>query len=115
MDEKLSILDMVAKINQFSKITTSYNGGRPQLKCSRLVGNTNYAIALQKTGSYYVPSSLLKEDIRNFGKDQSQVLAIWVKEKTEEKYQQVYYQAKGIDANAIDYPMAIKSKICLTE
>lgn len=65
------------------------------------------------SGGFYVPVSALLEDIKKLSKNQSQVLAIFSKAKTEEIYKTVRYVAKGINLYRIKVPCDVGDKISL--
>lgn len=103
------------QIHKVTKIAGNYNGVRPYLVADKLVGNVNFCLGLKKDGKQggYVPSSSLLEDIKVLTNVQSQVLAIFSKEKEEVVYESIRHVAKGVNLNNITLPENISGKISL--
>lgn len=112
---KLSILPTLINFIHYSKMTLVFNNGRPVLKCDRVIGTTNYCLALDlaKTG-YYVPVSCLNEDIRDFGNEISRVIAVFQADLSESTYSCIKSVAKGVNLKNISYPGACIERIDLT-
>ena len=112
---KLAALPVIMQIHKVTKIAGNYNGVRPYLVADKLVGNVNFCLGLKKDWKQggYVPASSLLEDIKVLTDVQSQVLAIFSKEKEEVVYERIRHVAKGINLNNITLPENIRSKISL--
>lgn len=113
---KLEALPKLVSFTQFSKMTVAYNGNRPKLSVDRLAGTTNYCLGFTKGGKYYMPSSCLLEDIRDFGDKPSQILAVLSKKNraTEPIYNKIRYVAKGVSLNKVNMQMDLRKIIDLT-
>ena len=104
-ERKLAILPTLINFIHYSKMTLIFSNGRPVLRCDRVVGTTNYCLALNSTkDGYYVPVSCLNEDIRNFGNDISQVVAIFQAELKETVYSNIRNVAKGVNLKKLSIP-----------
>lgn len=112
---KLVALPKLVRFFHFSKMTVVYNGGRPKLAVDRLAGTTNYCLGFVEDNNYYVPSSCLLDDIRNYGENPSQILAILSKEMANKSkvYKKICYVAKGVPLNRIMLPEKLKEIIDL--
>ncbi len=112
---KLAALPIIMTIHKVTKITGDYNYIRAYLRADKLIGNVNFCLGLNKTGSHYVPVSALLENIKNLTDVSSQVLAVFSKELTEDIYKNIRHVAKGVNLNNINLPKDILTKICLDE
>ncbi len=112
---KLETLPIVVHFLKTSKMTALYNGMKPKLMVDRLVGTVKYCIGFIKEGRYYVPSSCLKEDIRNIGENPSQILAVFSKKavKEEQVYKTICYVAKGVPLTGLTLPNELSKMISL--
>ena len=113
-DRKLNVLPQMIKFMHYSKMTVLYDGGRPKLVCDKVIGTTNFSMALDQMKKYYVPASCLEEDVRNFGKDISQVIAIFQAQIDEEIYKDIRNVAKGINLKNVTFPNEYRSIIDLS-
>lgn len=107
---KLAALPKVVNFFKTSKMTTSLNTYQPLLQVDRLVGNISYCLGFTKDGKYYVPSSCLLKDIRDFSDSTSQIVAVLSKpsNKTANTYRELKYSAKGIDLNKLSIPTSLR-------
>ena len=112
---KLQALPVMMKIQSVTKITGGYNGNRPYLIADKVVGNVNFCLGLiqDSHNDYYVPASSLLEDIKKLTREQSQVLAIFSKECSDNVYKNVRHVTKGLNLNNLDMPLEINNMISL--
>lgn len=111
---KLMALPIIMDIQKITKIAGDYNNSRTYLIADKLVGNVNFCLGLKEISSgFYVPVSALLEDIKKLSMNQSQVLAIFSKAKTEEIYKTVRYVAKGINLHKIKFSCDVGGKVSL--
>lgn len=112
---KLQALPKVVQFLQFSKMTALYDGIRPRLVIDRVVGTTSYCLGFIQDGNYFVPGSCLLEDIRNLGRNPSQVLAVMSKKacRSESIYVDIRYVAKGVSLNGLKMPDELSHLISL--
>lgn len=114
---KLQALPIIMDIQKVTKIAENYNGVRAYLVADKLIGNVNFCLGLKEIESEqcYVPVSKLLENIKKLTDTQSQVLAIFSKEMSEEIYKNIRYVAKGVNLNRVKIPQKIDEKITLEE
>lgn len=100
---KLETLPNLVHFLRFSKMTALYNGIRPKLAVDRMAGTINYCLGFVRDGNYFVPNSCLMEDIRKWGDNPSQILAIMSKKAnaSEPIYEEIRYVAKGVSLNKL--------------
>lgn len=112
---KLQALPLVISFLKSSKMTAIYNGIRPRLSIDRLAGTTNFCLGFTKDKHYYVPSSCLREDIRNLADVSYQILAILSKpaKHTFPIYRDIRYVAKGVPLNRLNFPDDLAQKVSL--
>lgn len=97
-ERKLDVIISTLNPVQNAKMIGDYNGQRIYFQSNTLMGNPNSFLALFKDeGGYYVPSSVMKGDIRNDTYYTSRVLAILSKKFDEPFYNEIKYVAKKID------------------
>ncbi len=95
---KLSILKNTMKIHKLAKMVGYYNDTKPQLKTEKIAGTISMCVGFVEDNNIYVPNTVLKEDVRNVtNSPQSRILAIYSKDKSEEKYSERTYLAKNIN------------------
>lgn len=90
---KLDVLENVLKVSSSIKMVTAYNGLRPELYTDRLVGNVRACLGLIDKGSYYVPNTLLKTDIRQESTYIEKVYVIMEKNEKDKYYTNISYIA----------------------
>lgn len=103
---KLDVLPSVINKNLSANMIGSYASTKPKLYTEKLAGGTKACVGfvLDAITKGYVPNTVLKEDIRNHVNDYVRVIAIYRKNKTEEKYRELTYRAKKVDWSSIKYP-----------
>lgn len=72
-------------------------------------------MALTKRQSFYVPVSCLNEDVRNFGDDVYQVVAVFCEPLDATVYKHIKSVAKGVNLKTVAIPDKYKQMINLTE
>ncbi|WP_459919931.1 PBECR4 domain-containing protein [Fusicatenibacter saccharivorans] len=110
---KLGALPALMDVTKITKITGDYNNVRSYLFVDKVMGGVNFCLGLSKEENVYVPSSALREDIKNLTEFPSQVLAILEKERDVEIYTTVKHVAKGLNLNHIELPERINQMISL--
>ena len=83
------------------------------LSTEKLIGNTNYCMGFKNIDNslYYVPNTVLKEDIRNITISTNRVLCILKKHQKNKVYEEICYTAKGVNIREIQYIKEIQNKI----
>ncbi len=120
-EQAISIAIRCAKeyLMDFSRITKicgDYNGSKNNLEADAIAGGVNFSLAISKTeasNDEFFPRSALLEDIRNLVDNPSQVLAIFRKAISDDKYSDLQYVAKGTVFQNIVLPLEITDKINL--
>lgn len=110
---KLDALPILTDVTKITKIIGDYNGSRPYLYVDKVMGGVHSCLGLSREREGYVPSSALREDIKQLSGNPSQVLAILQKEVGAETYCLVKHVAKGLDLNRTSLPDEIHAKISL--
>lgn len=72
----LTVLPKLMNIYTNVKMIGDFNGSKPKVYVDKLAGGVAACIGFTKTGNYYVPVTVLKEDMRDLTIDQHRVLAI---------------------------------------
>ena len=97
---KLQILSQLIHIDKKIKMLGIYNQSKQDLKTEILIGNIHICVGLIKSiGDYYLPNSLLKEDIRKRVIKPYKIVGILKKKVKEEKYQDIIYLDEKINEN----------------
>lgn len=99
---KLDILSQLIHIDKKCKMIGEFNNCKKTLMTEMLLGNINMCLGLTKTSSFYMPNTLLKDDIRKLVINPYQVMAVLKKKVKEEKYQNIIYINKKLDIKKIE-------------
>lgn len=110
---KLLALPVMMDLHKVTKIAGDFNYSRPYLVADKVIGNVNFCLGLRRADEYYVPASVLLEDIKKLTNVQSQVLAIFSREAGEERYFNIRHVAKGLNLNNLVIPEDIAERISL--
>lgn len=98
--KKLNILQNIMQIYKIARIVGEYNGLKKYLYTEKLIGIVNYCIGCINENNYYIPNTVLKEDIRDIVYNQYKVMFILRKEIKDKKYKEITYKNnKIIDVN----------------
>ena len=98
---KLQILPQIVNIQKVSKMVGNYNNIKPYLYTKKIIGNINVCLGFIKQNKYYIPNTVLKEDIRNITQEQAKVIAIMIKCTKEKAYKNITYLSKNVNINEI--------------
>ncbi len=108
---KLTVLPKLMNIYTNAKMIGDFNGSKPKLYVEKLTGGTAACIGFTKSGNFFVPVTVLKEDMRELVVNQQRVLAILSKSIQDERYNILNYMAKGfIGIEEQKLPTAILEK-----
>ena len=100
---KLNVLNQLINIEKKCKMVGIYNNYKKELVTEILIGNTTMCLGIIKNSSYYyMPNTLLKEDIRKLIIKPYQIIAILKKNSKDEKYVEIIYKNKKIDISVIE-------------
>jgi hypothetical protein len=93
---KLSVLPQIMNIHKTAKMIGDYNDSKSLLVTEKIVGTITACLGFQKDGNYYVPNTVLREDIRDVtATPQKRILAILRKDIKAKSYTECTYAAKG--------------------
>ena len=99
---KFEIFSQLFYINKKIKMLGIYNQSKQDLKTEILLGNIHICVGLIKSiGDYYLPNSLLKDDIRKRVIKPYKIVGILKKKVKEEKYQDIIYLDEKMKENQI--------------
>lgn len=109
---KLRVLPSIINIHTVSTMTGDYDNSGIQLYTELLAGNIKGCMGFVKDGSYFVPNTVLQEDIRKITKSpQHRIVATFAKEIKQDKYTTLSYQAKNFDISQLLTSSEITSKL----
>ena len=99
---KLSVLPQVMNIHKVAKMVGDYDFTKSILITEKIVGTVTACIGFVRDGNYYYPNTTLREDIRTVTlSPQKRIIAIFSKQKNEQKYKDCTYRAKDIYFDSI--------------
>ena len=82
-----------------------YSFSKSLLYTEKLAGNVTACVGFVRDDRFYIPNTVLREDIRDITKrPQKRVLAVFKKEMKEPVYSELCYHAKGINLSRIPLP-----------
>lgn len=111
-DLKINALPLLNNIFKSTKIIGDYDSTKFKLYTDKLAGGVNACIGFIKKNNYYIPNTLLSEDIRTITNvPRYRVLAIFRKNKNEKTYNELCYLAKGIKLSEIKITKPCKDLI----
>lgn len=101
---KLKVLPKIIHIYRASQMTGIFNNSRLKLYTERLAGGINGCMGFKKDikSEYYVPNTVLQEDIRKITTKTHRVVATFMKNKTERFYNEITYKAKNFDLSELE-------------
>lgn len=109
---KLDVLSQFVAIDKKCKMIGTYNNTKNDLTTEMLIGNINICLGFVTNESeYYIPNTLLKEDIRKRVIKPFPIIGILKKKVDEEKYQIVTYMKKSMNMNKIKENKELYNKI----
>lgn len=113
---KLQVLNDATMIDKTAKMCGEYNNNNNgyNLYTERLVGNISLCVGLikDKQSEFYVPNTVLKEDIRNKTFHPVSKILCTLKKKTyEEKYNEICFIGKGVDCLNLNLNAEIINKL----
>lgn len=104
---KLSILMRIMNIHNTAKMVGEYNSSKTLLYTEKIAGNIFGCMGFVREGEFYIPNTVIKEDIRDVTiRPQQRMLAILRKDISEKEYKHVTYLAKGISVEKLGFSQA---------
>lgn len=109
---KLDMISQLINIDKKCKMIGIYNHSKKELITEILLGNINMCLGTIKNSStYYIPNTLLKEDIRKLTIKPYSIVGILKKQIEDKKYQMVTYVSKKMDIDKIRKNIELCNKI----
>ncbi len=109
---KLDIISNLVNIDKKCKMIGMYDNSKKELITDILVGSVHMCVGLiRDSKTYYIPNTLLKEDIRKLTVKQYPIIGILKKKINEVKYQTTTYISKKIDMYKIERNIELCNKI----
>lgn len=100
---KLEILPQLVKIGKNAKIVADYDNSKVNLYTEKLIGNIRCCIGFVKKGQYYLPNTIMKQDIRQITKGSTwAIIAILEKTRKESKYSKITYNKNNVNIKKIE-------------
>ena len=100
-EQKLRILNQALQISTNTKMVGDFNNGRLNLQTDKLAGSISSCMGFLKIGEYYVPNTVLEDNIKKNVSEWQKALAIVCKSIDEPNYNKITYIAKGIDVQKL--------------
>lgn len=95
--QKLQVLVNTLKISTNVKMFGDYLDVRINLKTDKIAGSVNSFLGFTKDGEYYIPNTVIAEDLRKNTVEPKKVLAILSKNVNDDKYNTIKMVGKKID------------------
>ena len=109
---KLDVLPSVIQIHKVSNMTGDYDKTGIQLYTEKLAGNIKGCMGFVRSGNYFVPNTLLNQDIRDVTRrPQHRIVAAFSKGIKDKEYVTLCYIAKGFDIAELQAYPAIMVKV----
>lgn len=101
---KLNILEQMMHIENFSKIFGTFDCQKPHLQTEKLIGSKTVCMGFVKDGNYYVPNTILKENVSVLTSNPERIHAIMRKNKNEQLYNKIIMiNPKSHHSSVLDY------------
>lgn len=88
---KLQILPQIMQLHKNAKMIGKYDNSKIYLLTDVLIGSSNMCIGAKKKADYYIPNTVLKEDIRKIVSNYFKIIGILKKDTKELKYRNFTY------------------------
>lgn len=92
---KLQVLPEMVSIHKTARMIGAYDQSKVLLYTEKLVGSVRGCMGFVTDGDYYVPNTVLREDIRKVTRGCKSVIAIFVKDIKQSFYANVSYNSAG--------------------
>ena len=111
-DMKISVLSQAMCVYRNAKIVGDYSFDKTMLYTEKLIGNVFACVGFVRNNEYYIPNTLLKEDVRDIThRPQKRVLAIFRKKTIESTYSELCYVRRDISVSDITMPESVVHRI----
>ena len=95
--QKMQVLINTLKFSVNAKMCGDYLDGRINLKTDKIVGSVNSFLGFIKAGKYFIPNTVMADDLRKNTIETKKVLAILSKHIDDDKYNTIEIVGKKID------------------
>lgn len=95
--QKMQVLVNTLKISANAKMVGDYLDGRINLKTDKIAGSVNSFLGFIKNGRYYIPNTVMADDLRKNTIEAKKVLAVLSKHIDDDKYNKIEMVGKKID------------------
>ncbi|MBD5457212.1 MAG: hypothetical protein HDR27_01405 [Lachnospiraceae bacterium] len=94
---KLQVLPSIMLIDHIARMIGEYTGPHIELYTKKVTGTTSACLGLIQKDNYFIPNSVLKEDIRTIvPKPPGKIFAIFKKKIHDTRYTQLTYKSKNL-------------------
>ncbi len=109
---KLKILDTIMNIDTKARMIGNYTGPHLELYTEKVTGTTTACLGLIQSKDYYIPNSVLSEDIRSIvSKPPGKIYAIFKKTINSDLYTQLTYKSKNMSITKKCLPKELVKEI----
>ncbi len=109
---KLKVLETIMNIDTSARMIGNYIGPHLDLYTEKVAGTTTACLGLIEKGSYYIPNSVLSEDIRSIvPKPPGKIYAIFKKPVKSNLYTQLTYKNKNLTITKKCIPQSLVEQI----
>ena len=112
VDLKLDVLPQLMNIHTTARMIGDYDNSKPLLITDKFAGTVTTALGFVNVKDFYMLNTALKKDVREITiqATRRKVIAIFIKNRRDEKYSRLTYIAKGmtIDDNIFDEALSEK-------
>lgn len=100
---KLKILNQLIYIDKNAKMLGDFSSTKIYLRTNKVLGGVNSCMGFVKNNNYeyFIPNTILKEDIRNITINRKKIIAIFKREMYEHVYKNLTYIKKDFQINKI--------------
>lgn len=112
---KLEILPQLVNIGRNAKLIADYDNSKINLYTEKIIGNIRCCVGFVKKDKYYLPNTIIKQDVREISQKQSinKIIAILEKSIKDKQYNCVTYIKKDIDLFSIIKVLNIQERVKL--
>ena len=111
-ERKLQILSKIVVIDQLARMIGDYIDPRLALYTEKIIGTTSACLGLIFKNNYFIPNTILNEDIRNITQPPiGKIIAIFKMKSSEHHYSKLIYKKKDIRLTKNLFPPVVLSKI----
>lgn len=110
---KLLVLPNILTMSNDIKMIGDFNNLGVNLYAEKLAGNTIACIGFKEANGFYIPISILKEDVRKVIYNNGRVVAIFYKNKKDSKYSNIKHINKKVSFCLDELPNEIQLKLDL--